>query len=75
MSAMIDRIAKVIFDRGGPINWRDSVRLARHVISSMREPTPEMCQAAMVAAVTEENKGIEYAPSQGWKAMIDEAVR
>jgi hypothetical protein len=48
---------------------------ARAAIEAIREPTGDMVIAAMIAAVTLENKGIEYAPSQGWRAMIDEILK
>lgn len=72
---MIERIAKAIGDEMCGYIIDDLESLARAAIAAMREPTEEMCQAAMIAAVTEENKGIEYAPMQGWKAMIDEALK
>ncbi len=38
-----------------------------------REPTPRMIEAA-VNTMFRENKGVEYAPSIGWRAMIKEAT-
>lgn len=46
------------------------LREVRVILQAMREPTPDMCHVAMMTAVRE-NKGIEYAPHQGWVAMID----
>lgn len=42
----------------------------RAILTAMREPSEGMCHAAMMTAVRE-NRGIEYAPCQGWQAMID----
>ncbi len=38
-----------------------------------REPTQEMCGAAMLAAVTEENRGLEFAPVLAYRAMLSAA--
>lgn len=70
MSAMVERVAKKIFDRGGSINWRDSQRLAREIIAEMREPAGSMVWQAA--------EKFEYGTSDQmreiWMAMIDEAL-
>jgi hypothetical protein len=48
------------------------LRLARAAIRAMREPYPEMAEAAILTFVRE-NGGIEHAPYMTWRAMIDAA--
>lgn len=45
---------------------RECLKSAWAAIEAMREPTEEMCIAAM-------RKGIEHGPYFGWQAMIDAA--
>lgn len=52
---------------GGSEGWEGVVRA---ILTAMREPSGAMCEAAILTAVRE-NKGIEYAPYQGWQAMLD----
>jgi ribosomal protein L12E/L44/L45/RPP1/RPP2 len=75
-------------DERTPADWRDlpgvdisevgtkavMLKAARAAVAAMREPTANMCQAALETSVRE-NKGIEYSPYQGWQAMIDEALK
>lgn len=85
VSEMIERVAAILGDaldrhiQSGdlvltPIGKISVKDWAEEVVAAMREPTGDMCQAALLTAVRE-NKGIEYSPAQGWKAMIDEALK
>lgn len=74
MSEMVERVARAIEATYEQFADPTPAQRARAAIEAMREPTGEMCQAAMLTAVRE-NKGIEYAPSQGWQAMIDECLK
>lgn len=83
--SIIERVARAIWESHRSTPWRSldcsdkeieyCHECARAAIKAMREPTDAMCQSAMIAACTEENKGIEYAPKQGWRAMVDQALK
>lgn len=75
MSEMIERVAAVLFDRaldsdgiqsGFGLSQRDALILAEAAIEAMIEPTQEMKNAALNAAMNDENI---------YKAMIAEALR
>ena len=82
---MVERVAKAIersncdSDSECESLWAD--RIVRHnriiearaAIAAMREPTVAMTEAA-AQTLFRENKGIEYAPAIGWRAMMDAAL-
>jgi len=78
---MVERVAKRLYEIDYDFPWEKALDVdltdyrahAVSIIAAMREPTTEMLHAAMLTFVRE-NGGIEYAPSVGWRAMIDEAL-
>jgi len=65
------RVAKAI-TRECQLAKGDPVLMARAAIRAMREPYPEMAEAA-IRTFVRENGGIEHAPYMTWRAMIDAA--
>lgn len=66
-------------EEGAPYDWRQEADLtstgsegflecARAAIAAMREPTPEMIEAAYYSALDENAAGV-------WRDMIDEALK
>lgn len=70
--SMKDRVAYII-RHGIAVGW-PAERITANILAAMREPTDEMCKAAMMTIV-HENKGVEYGPYLGWQAMIDALLK
>lgn len=73
MNSMVERVARAIFDfvvHDDAVDFRveDWAPAARAIISDMREPTPEMIEAAKAAGAR--NSGHRY-----WRAMIDRCLK
>lgn len=75
----VEKADKAFWDRTATThhNYREPLRAAflaglRYV---MEEGASEgMMMAAIRAAVTQENRGVEYAPAQGLRAMLKELI-
>lgn len=65
---MIERIARTLAEALGSDDWRSLAPAARAAVAAMREPTPEMLEAALP-----DLPDWGYLPDD-WRAMIDHAV-
>ncbi|MGL4526843.1 MAG: hypothetical protein ACRCUC_07685 [Aestuariivirga sp.] len=63
--SMTERVARAIAKAMGSEDWRPFVEAARAAVTAMREPTPDMLEAALPDA-----PDWGYLPSD-WRAMID----
>lgn len=63
--SMIERVARAIARTQGAEDWRPFVEAARAAVTAMRDPTPDMLEAAMADA-----PDWGYLPAD-WRAMID----
>lgn len=63
--SMTERIAQAIAAALGQDDWRPFVAVARAAVTAMREPTPDMLEAAIPDA-----PDWGYLPND-WRAMID----
>ena len=72
-TGMIKRVAKAISNASGQpaAYWGDFKGQAHEAIKAMREPTEEMMMAYM--RVWED--ATPHDATQGWQAMIDEALK
>ena len=67
--SMTEQVARAIASALGERDWRPFVGAARAAVSAMREPTPDMLDAAMPDA-----PDWGYLPDD-WRAMIDHVAR
>lgn len=65
LPSMTERVAEAIAEALGEDDWRPFVGAARAAVTAMREPTPDMLDAAMPDA-----PDWGYLPDD-WRAMID----
>jgi hypothetical protein len=80
MSEMVERVARALNDLAysrqeaswSQDRWLLFVPHARAAIAAMRDPTPEMIQAALDAAVDADCQH-DPTPDLYWRAMIDKA--
>lgn len=68
VSPMIERVARVLAASLGGSDWRAYVDAARGAVAAMREPTPDMLDAALA-----DMPDYGYLP-EDWRAMIDHVV-
>lgn len=64
-SSMTERVARAIAATLGEEDWRPFVAAARAAVRAMREPTPEMLEAALP-----DSPDWGFLPDD-WRAMID----
>lgn len=65
---MIERVARALAESLGGDDWRAFTDAARTAVAAMREPTPEMLEAALP-----DMPDWGYLP-EDWRAMIDHVV-
>ena len=65
---MVERVARVLAETLGGDDWRSFLEAARAAVRAMREPTPDMLDAALP-----DLPDWGYLPDD-WRAMIDHAV-
>ncbi|HRX36572.1 MAG TPA: hypothetical protein P5337_09250 [Aestuariivirga sp.] len=63
--SMTERVARAIAAAMGEEDWRPFVTAARAAVTAMREPTPDMLEAALP-----DSPDWGYLPDD-WRAMID----
>jgi hypothetical protein len=66
---MTERIARAIATAIGQDDWRPYVGAARAAVAAMREPTPDMLEAALP-----DSPDWGYLPDD-WRAMIDHVTK
>lgn len=66
--SMIESVARAIAGALGAADWRPYVEAARAAVKAMREPTPQMLDAALP-----DMPDWGYLP-EDWRAMIDHVV-
>lgn len=66
--SMTESVARAIADALGAADWRPYVEAARAAVKAMREPTPQMLDAALP-----DMPDWGYLP-EDWRAMIDHVV-
>jgi hypothetical protein len=68
-TSMTERVARAIAGALGASDWRPFVGAARAAVTAMREPTPDMLEAALP-----DMPDWGYLPDD-WRAMIDHVAR
>lgn len=68
-SPMIERVARALAASLGGGDWRSFTEAARAAVAAMREPTPDMLEAALP-----DMPDWGYLPDD-WRAMIDHVVK
>jgi hypothetical protein len=68
-ASMTERIARAIAESLGHGDWRACVDAARAAVAAMRDPTPDMLEAALP-----DMPDWGYLP-EDWRAMIDYVAR
>jgi hypothetical protein len=64
-NSMTERVARAIAGALGQDDWRTCIEAARAAVTAMREPTPDMLEAALP-----DMPDWGYLPDD-WRAMID----